>query len=200
MLARLAARGVVRHYRKGSLLIREGELGDTLYIVLEGRLRAFTENDAGRRFTFGDYGLGEFVGEMSLDGGRRAASVEAGSDTWCAVVTRVTLERHIAEEPAFAFELLAKVIRLARQATVSTKQLALNNAYGRVKRYLELKAVVLPDGSLWIEPAPTHQEIADHAGCTRAMVSKVLHDLEVGGYLDWQGNGLRVPKKLPPRW
>lgn len=200
-LARLAARGVPRCYTKGSLLIREGDHGDTLYVILDGRLRAFSENDKGRRITYGEYGLSEFVGEMSLDGGPRAASVEAAADTWCAVVTRTTLERHIVEEPAFAFELLAKVIRLAREATLSTKQLALNDAYGRVKRFIEREASPQPDGGLSMAVRPTHQEIADRAGCARAMVSKVMKDLYRGGYLlDEQGGGLRLTKRLPPRW
>ena len=72
----LAAMGVPRRYRRGALLIQEGETGDTLYIVLQGRLRAFLGDDSGKELTLGSYGPLEYVGEMSLDGGPRSANVE----------------------------------------------------------------------------------------------------------------------------
>ena len=73
-----AALGVQRRYRRGTLLIQEGETGDTLYIVLQGRLRAFL-SDEQRQGTHPRhvYGPLEYVGEMSLDGGPRSAHVEA---------------------------------------------------------------------------------------------------------------------------
>ena len=74
-LLALAERAAPRRYRKGVLLIQEGEIGDTLYIVLSGRVKVFSLGSNDREITFGLYGPGEFVGEMSLDGGPRAASV-----------------------------------------------------------------------------------------------------------------------------
>ena len=71
----LAAQGVHRHYRRGALLIQEGDVGDTLYIVLKGRLRAYVADATGKELTLGVYGPLEYVGEMSLDGGPRSASV-----------------------------------------------------------------------------------------------------------------------------
>jgi CRP/FNR family transcriptional regulator, cyclic AMP receptor protein len=199
-VAALARRGEVRRYRKGMLLIQEGDQGDTLYIVLEGRLRAFSEGDNGREITYGIYGVGEFIGEMSLDGGPRSASVETLVDTTCAVITRTTLAQHIADEPAFAFELLAKVIRRARAATVSAKQLALNDVYGRLKLLLESAAVPQEDGSLWVAERLTHQQMAQHLGCSREMVSRVMKDLQAGGLATVQGTGLRLKGPLPMRW
>ena len=199
-IAALARRGEVRRYRKGMLLIQEGDQGDTLYIVLEGRLRAFSEGDNGREITYGIYGVGEFIGEMSLDGGPRSASVETLLDTSCAVITRATLARHIAEEPSFAFELLAKVIRRARAATVSAKQLALNDVYGRLKLLLESTAVAQDDGSLWVPERLTHQQMAQHLGCSREMVSRVMKDLQAGGFAFNAGTGLRWKGRLPLRW
>ncbi|HJV72307.1 Crp/Fnr family transcriptional regulator [Ideonella sp.] len=199
-IAALAARGEVRRYRKGMLLIQEGDQGDTLYIVLEGKLRAFSEGDNGRAITYGIYGVGEFIGEMSLDGGPRSASVETLEATTCAVITRATLARHIAEEPAFAFELLAKVIRRARAATVSAKQLALNDVYGRLKLLLESSAVPQPDGSLWVAERLTHQQMAHQLGCSREMVSRVMKDLQAGGHATVQGKGLLLKGRLPMRW
>ena len=45
----LAALGIQRRYRSGALLIQEGETGDTIYIVLQGRLRAFLGDGLGSR-------------------------------------------------------------------------------------------------------------------------------------------------------
>ena len=199
-LLTLAQRGEVRRYRKGTLLIQEGDQGDTLYLVLDGKLRAFSEGDNGREITYGVYGVGEFVGEMSLDGGPRSASVETLEPTCCAVVTRNTLARHIADEPGFAFELLAKVIRRARAATLSAKQLALNDVYGRLKLLLEASAAPQPDGSLWVAERLTHQQMAHHLGCSREMVSRVMKALQDGGHAVVQGKGLRLKGRLPMRW
>lgn len=199
-LAALAARGEVRRYRKDTLLIQEGDQGDTLYIILDGQLRAFAEGSNGREITYGVYGPGEYLGEMSLDGGPRSASVITLKPTTCAVITRMTLSRHIAEEPAFAFELLAKVIRRARAATLSAKQLALNDVYGRLKLLLESNAVPQPDGSLWIAERLTHLQMAQFVGCGREMVSRVMRDLEKGGLATVEGRGLRLKGPLPARW
>lgn len=199
-VAALAARGEARRYRKGMLLIQEGDQGDTLYIVLQGRLRAFSVGDNGREITYGTYGAGEFIGEMSLDGGPRSASVETLEATVCAVVTRTTLEQHVSAEPGFAFELLSKVIRRARAATLSAKQLALNDVYGRLKLLLEGSAVPQPDGSLWIADRLTHQQMAHYLGSSREMVSRLMKDLQDGGLVTVEGKGLRLKGRLPMRW
>ena len=68
------------------------------------------------------YGPGEYLGEMSLDGGPRSAKVITLEASGCVVITRKTLERHIAEQPQFAFELIDRVIRRARAATSSATQ------------------------------------------------------------------------------
>jgi CRP/FNR family cyclic AMP-dependent transcriptional regulator len=199
-LRALAARGEQRRFRKHSVLINEGESGDTLYVILAGRLRAYASGDKEREITYGVYGPGEYVGEMSLDGGPRAASVITLEPSVCSLVTRRTLEAHIAEHPQFAFELLAKVIRRARAATLSAKQMALNDVYGRLRVLLEAAAQVLPDGSRRIDPRPTHQAISQQIGCSREMVSRLMKDLERGGYVQMQRQGLSLVAVLPPRW
>src|SRR3990167_5877666 len=104
----LAAQGVQRRYRRGALLIQEGDTGDTLYIVLQGRLRAFLADDSGKELTLGTYGPLEYVGEMSLDGGPRSANVEAMEASTCSVVSRATLLDYIAVHPEFALELMSR--------------------------------------------------------------------------------------------
>ena len=74
-LRALAAKGEIRRYRRNTLLIEEGDFGDTLYLILSGRLRSYSSGDKGREITYGVYGPGEYLGEMSLDGGPRSANV-----------------------------------------------------------------------------------------------------------------------------
>jgi CRP/FNR family cyclic AMP-dependent transcriptional regulator len=199
-LAELAARGETRRYRKGTLLIQEGDFGDTLFIILGGRLRAFSTGENDREVTYGVYGPGEYLGEMSLDGGPRSASVITLEASHCAVVSRRTLERFIGERPEFAFELLAKLIRRARSATLSTRQLALNDVYGRLKALLLSLALPPIDGEPPRAERLTHLEIAHRLGCSREMVSRLMKDLERGGYLVVQDRQFVLAKSLPQRW
>lgn len=191
----LAARGMARSHRKGVVLIEEGSVGDNLYLILSGSLRAYSSDARGREITYGVYGPGEYVGEMSLDGGPRSASVMTESASRLVMVTRASLLTHISEHPEFAFELLTKVIRRARAATLSTKQLALNDVYGRLKNLVD---DLTGDGR---HLALTHQGMAQRLGCSREMVSKLLKDLELGGYLQRVAAGeYQRLKNLPARW
>jgi CRP/FNR family cyclic AMP-dependent transcriptional regulator len=197
----LAARGTARTFRKGLLLIQEGDLGSTLYIVRSGRLRAFAADPHGKEITLGIYGAGEYVGEMSLDGGPRSANVETLETSTCSVITRETLLAYIAEEPAFALEMMARLIRRARLATESTRSLALIDVYGRAKRLLEMLAgAPEADGSRMLGERMTHQQMANHLACSREMVSKLMKDLEVGGYVGKRDKRIVLLKALPARW
>jgi CRP/FNR family cyclic AMP-dependent transcriptional regulator len=196
----LALRGNLRHYRKGTILIEEGDRGETLYIILAGRLRAYSAAANGREITYGVYGPGEYLGEMSLDGGVRSASVATMEATTCAVVGRETLRQYIQEHPDFAFELLSKVIRRARAATLSAKTLALNDVYGRLKLLLESLPRTRKGVLDVIDERMTHQDLANRLGCSREMISRVMKDLENGGYVEPCEGRVALRRTLPARW
>ncbi len=208
LLRPLAERGVVRRWKKGALLVEEGDAGDTLLIVIKGRVRAFSESppdargrDTGREITYGVYTAGDYVGEMSLDGLPRSASVDAVEPTVCSIVTRQSIRLHIAQYPDFAFELLARVIERARFATAIARRMALYNVYSRLCMLLDESAGRQEDdGSRLIDVRQTHKEVASLLGCSREMVSRLLKDLEVGGYVRKEGSSLRLLKPLPTGW
>src|SRR6476660_5287764 len=67
-------------FRKGNLIIKEGDSAGPMYILEKGRARAFTQNN-GAKVNLAFYRDGDFFGELSiLNGSPRAASVEAYSD------------------------------------------------------------------------------------------------------------------------
>lgn len=196
----LALRCEVKRYRKGLRLIEEGSQGDTLFVILAGRLRAYSADERGREIVYGIYGPGEYLGEMSLDGGPRSASVDVLEAAVCAVITRHTLLEHIAAHPPFAFELIARVIGRARLATQSARALALLDTYTRLARMLESLSLSQPDGSALIPKRLTHAELSGRVGCSREMVTRLLKDLERGGYVTAEGDGWRLARSLPRRW
>lgn len=204
-LRELARRGAVRRYRKGLLLIQEGDVGDTLYVVLEGRLKAFSEDLDGRELVYGLYGPNELIGEMSLDGGLRSACVCVMEPAACAVVRRDEVRRYVADQPEFAFELLSLVIARARQATESARRLALLNVYERMAKLLESLAAVgegdgAGNGKGRRLPRLTQQEIAGRIGASREMVSRVMKELVAGGYLELGEREMVLKRALPADW
>jgi CRP/FNR family cyclic AMP-dependent transcriptional regulator len=199
-LRTLVARGEPRRYRKGTLLIQEGDVGETLFIVLSGRVKVFSTDERDREIVYGVYGPGEYLGEMSLDGGPRSACVITMEATVCSVVTRKTLREHIAANPEFAFELLARVIRRARLATQSARDMALLDVYGRVVKLLDELARSEPNGERVIHQRLTHGEIASRVGCSREMVSRLMKDLERGQHISRSEHGLVLAARLPARW
>ena len=199
-LRAVAERGTERRYRKGTILIEEGEPGGALYFIVRGQLRAYSARADGQEFTFGYYGAGDYMGEMSLDGGPRSASVIVEEASTCRIVTRPTLEACIAQDPAITFELMAKVIRLARSLSSRARDLALNDAYGRLVRLLRAGALPQPDGTLWMATPLTQEQLSQQVGCSRSMVAKLLGDLVKGGYLRQDEKRWRLLRNLPPKW
>jgi len=199
-LRALALRGDVRRYRKGTILIHEGDIGDTLFIVLSGRVKVYCTDSNDKEITFALFGAAEYFGEMALDGGPRSASVMTLEATVCALIHRRVLMEFIAERPEFAIALLSKVIHRLRMATQDARNLAFIDVYGRITRLINDMATPQPDGRRMIAERITHQTIASRVGCSREMVSRIFKDLVSGGYLAIDNRRIVVQAKLPQRW
>lgn len=198
-LREIAATGVVRNYPKNAILINEGEVGDSLYIVLSGRVKVFASNAAGREVVIAFHGAGEYVGEMSLDGSPRSASVMTTEPTTCTIVNRANFREFILAHPDFALHLVEKLIQRVRLTTANVKSLALEDVYGRVVKLL-LTLAVERDGALIVPEKMTQQDIAERVGASRDMISRLFKDLVAGGYLSIQERQITILKKPPPGW
>jgi CRP/FNR family transcriptional regulator, cyclic AMP receptor protein len=199
-LGRLAARGILRSYRKNSIVLNEGDTGDSLFVVLQGQVKVYATDENGREITYGTIASGDYFGEMSLDGGVRSASVMTIEQTLCSLVPRVQVEQHLADEPSFAMALVAQVIRRARSATETARQMALLDVYGRVIHTLEGEQGPASSQAPVQLTQITHQQIASRVGASREMVSRLLKDLEKGGYVELGIKRITLKKKLPARW
>ena len=198
-MRRIAATGVVRAFPKNAVLINEGDVGDALYIILSGKVKVFASNESGREFIIDFHGPGEYVGEMSLDGQPRSASVMTVEPTTCAVVNRAHFREFILAHPDFALHLIERLIRRMRATTGNLKSLALSDVYGRLVRLLN--ALAQPSGDRMVVPEKlTQQDIADRVGASRDMIGKLMKDLTAGGYLSVEDRTITVLRKLPTGW
>jgi CRP/FNR family cyclic AMP-dependent transcriptional regulator len=198
-LRAIAASGVVRQFPKQTVLIHEGDVGDSLYIILAGRVKVYASNAAGREVVINFHGAGEYVGEMSLDGAPRSASVVTVEPSTCAIVNRAQFRDFLVANPDFAQHLITTLIHRARSATENVKSLALSDVYGRLVRLLNALAVDR-DGRLVVLEKLTQQDIADRVGASRDMIGKLMKDLVGGGYLLVEDRQITILKKLPPGW
>jgi CRP/FNR family cyclic AMP-dependent transcriptional regulator len=199
-IARLAARGILRTYRKNTIILNEGEPGDSLFVLLQGQVKVYATDENGREITYGTIVAGDYFGEMSLDGGPRSASIMTLEPCLCSLVPRAAVRQHLAEEPEFAFSLVTQVIRRARSATETARQMALLDVYGRVIHTLEGQQGPASSQSPVQLTQITHQQIASRVGASREMVSRLLKDLEKGGYVELGIKRITLKKKLPARW
>lgn len=195
----LASSAVVRRFPKNAVLINDGEEGDSLFIVLSGRVKVYASNEAGKEIVIDFHGPGECVGEMSLDGSPRSASVATTEPTTCAIVSRAQFREFIRERPDFALYLIGKLIQRARRATENVKSLALSDVYGRLVRLLGTLARDV-DGRMVVSEKFTQQQIAERVGASRDMISRLMKDLVAGGYLAVEDRSIVVLKRLPPAW
>ena len=198
-LRAIAATGVVRSFPRNAVLINEGDLGDALYVILSGRVKVFSSNEAGREFVIDFHAAGEYVGEMTLDGEPRSASVMTVEPTTCAVVNRTQFRDFILAHPDFAMHLIERLIHRVRVTTGNLKSLALSDVYGRLVRLLNALAKNV-DGRQVVMEKLTQQEIADRVGASRDMIGKLLKDLVAGGYLGVEERTISIRKKLPTGW
>lgn len=199
-LRSLARRGVQRSYRKNAVLINEGEAGDSLFVLLKGSVKVFAMDEHGREITYGTVHAGDYFGEMSLDGGPRSASVMTLEPCTCAVLSRTDVSEHLVDEPEFALNLVIQVIRRARSATETARSMALLDVYGRLIALLEERRGDATGGGSATLESITHQDIANRVGASREMVSRLLKDLEKGGYIELGIRRITLLKKPPSRW
>jgi len=199
-LEALATHVVTKKFKKNTIIINEGDVGDSMYVVVSGKLKVFLSDDEGKEIIINMMGPGEYFGELSLfDDSQRSASVMTTESTQLSIISKVDFDACLARHPAIANHVIKGLINKLRVSTENIRSLALMDVYGRVARLLLQKAENV-DGKLVVREKLTQQNIADHVGSSREMVSRILKDLKIGNYIEIQDKQITINEKLPSRW
>lgn len=115
------------------------------------------------------------------------------------VIAKNAFRQCLYDHPEMALVLLKELTGRIRCLTECAKRLALRNVYGRIVDTL-YKLAHDEGGSLVIAGHLTHQDHACRIGASREMVSRILKDLVVGGYLEIRNRHIVIKRKLPSSW
>lgn len=179
-LSKIAGR---KRVTRNACVVRAGDATDSLYILLSGRAKVTNSDEEGREIILAWLGPGEFFGEMGLiDGSPRSASVIAVEPCELLIIGRDAFHRCMQDNFQVALRLMQILVARLREADRKIESLALLDVYGRVARLL-LDLSVEEDGKRVIRQKMSKQDMARMIGASREMVSKVMRDLELSGYI-----------------
>ena len=187
---------ITRQYPKGNVILLAEEEGDTMYVILRGKVKISIISEDGREIILEIFQEHDFFGEMSLlDSGPRSATVIAMEDTELLMLRRPEFLDLIRRIPEIATKLLAEMTSRLRRADRKIESLALLNVTGRIAGTLlqlaEQNGESTQEGTI-VRNRPTHQEIANMSGTTRETVTRVLKRLERDGYIVSLGKDILI--------
>jgi len=196
----VSALATTRTYPKNTIIISEGDDSDSLYAVLSGKVKVYLSDDEGKEIIINIHGPGDYFGEMALlDDKPRSASVMTLEESKLAVLSKSAFEDCLSKNPQISLPIIRGMSKRLRNLTESVKSLALMDVYGRVARTLLDMAEPVGE-ALVINQRLTQREIASMVGASREMVSRILKDLSVGGYITIENKKITINEKLPPGW
>jgi CRP/FNR family cyclic AMP-dependent transcriptional regulator len=173
---------------RSTTVMAGGDATDSLYIVLSGRLKVMMSDSEGKEVILAILGPGEFFGEMGLiDDSPRSASVVAMESCELLSVTKRDFKKCLAENFEMSMAVMRGLVRRLREADRKIGSLALLDVYGRVARLL-LDMSETVNGEKVVTKRLPKQDIAKMIGASREMVSRVMKDLQMGGYIEVRGS------------
>ncbi|MCB1757433.1 MAG: Crp/Fnr family transcriptional regulator [Gammaproteobacteria bacterium] len=189
----------LRSFKKNTVIVTQGEESNSFYIVLSGRLRVFRDDEDGNEVILNDLQKPDWFGELAiLADTTRSASVVTLEPTQLGIIAKQDLNQLLVDNPHLTLGIAKFLAGRVVELTEDVSDLAMLDVYGRVARTLE-KHAKEEDGKL-ITDRFTHQEIAGMVGASREMISKILKELKIGGYISTDGKRFILEKKLPKAW
>jgi CRP/FNR family cyclic AMP-dependent transcriptional regulator len=199
-LKALSEQGALRAYPKHSVIVNEGDRTDSLYVIRQGAVKIYLADAEGKEVELATQGPGEYFGEMILDEGPRSASVMTLEASKFSVVSAQQFKAYLAQHPDLAEAIMRSLVARVRKLTRMVGDLTLLDVYGRVARLLlDLAAAQQGDPAV-IERRLTQQDIANRIGASREMVSRILKDLRLGGYIRQDSGRIVILRKPPSAW
>ncbi len=181
----LAGRGKERTWEAGTTIFREGDPGDSLAIVVTGRVRAWMMSEDGQEMTLGYVLPGECLGDLAvLDGRPRSATATAVEPTRMFVVPRDVALTWLRTHPDAAIALLETISLRLRRADQALADLSFLDLPHRVARRLLRMAAETSERAPRTKVSVTQTELGGILGVSRETVNKQLREFQRDGLVE----------------
>src|SRR3954451_6224168 len=179
---------------RGETIFHEGDQGDRLYVIVEGKIKLGRTSGDGRENLLAILGPGEMFGELSLfDPGPRTATATSVGDTRLIGLGKAAFEPWLLEHPEVAQTLLQALARRLRRTNETLADLVFTDVPGRVaKALLDLSTRFgrPTDDGILVAHELTQEELAQLVGASRETVNKALADFATRGWLRLEGRAV----------
>jgi len=173
-----------KSFPRGATIIAKDDITESLYVVISGRLKVMMSDEEGREVILAILGPNEFFGEMGLlDDSPRSASVVALEACEMLSLLKRDFKKCLAENFEMTMTVMRGLVKRLREADQKIGSLALMDVYGRVAHLL-LEMAEIVNGQKVVTRKLAKQDIAKMIGASREMVSRVMKDLQSGGYIE----------------
>jgi CRP/FNR family cyclic AMP-dependent transcriptional regulator len=185
-----------RSVPRGAMLMAEGDQTDSLYMIISGRLKVMMGDSEGKEVILAMLGPGEIVGEMGLiDDNPRSATVISVEPCELLTIGKREFRKCLAENFDMTMGVMRGLVRRLREADRKIGSLALLDVYGRVARLL-IDMAENVNGQKVVTKRLPKQDIAKMIGASREMVSRVMKDLQLVGYIETHGSTIVLRDKI----
>ncbi len=196
----VGAHMTMRTAEKGEVILREGEVAETIFIIIAGQVKVYMsdEPDTHREVIVSTLGAGDFFGEISLfDQEPRTANVAALERTHMQTLSYETFSRVLEQSPDIARKMMATMAARLRHADRQIGTLALMNISSRVSRTL-LELAIMSNGHRVVGEPFTQKDLAGMVGASREMVNRTLKALTDQGYIAVQRKSITILNENMP--
>ena len=181
-LEAVAQVAVPRRWDRGHVIFREGDEGDTCYLLRTGAVVLTREHQDGRMVALAELRAGSMFGELAMFRGEtRSATAEAAEPTTSVALLAADMQRLIRRNPDLALKLLAALAERVSRTNERLLQQSFQTVAGRVAgallaQTISRQAEGAPEADVLIKA--TQAEIAHLAGTSRESASRFLATLE----------------------
>lgn len=182
--------------RRGEALFHEGDSGEHLFIIVDGKIKLGHASDDGRENLIAILGPGEIIGELSLfDKGPRSTSATAVAPTTLMSLSHADLMSFIDTNPDMAKHMLRQLAQRLRKTNEQMADLVFADVPGRVaKALLDLarRFGERTQEGVYVAHDLTQEEIAHLVGASRETVNKSLADFVSRGWIRLEGRAVTL--------
>lgn len=183
----LAAAMTTIRLHRGAVLFHEGDVGNQLYVVIDGKMKLGRVGTAGRENLMAVLGPGQMFGELSVfDPGPRSTTATAVTTCKLKCLEHPDLQKWLKERPEVALGLLGQLASRLRRTNDVVADLVFSDVPGRVaKALLDLSERFgeARGEALVVHHDLTQEELAQLVGASRETVNKALADFAARGWI-----------------